>query len=347
MTILIALLCIESITSETSFKYRGTTESVYLHPGDYKFHVYGAQGGSGYNNDEISSSGGKGAYVSATYHCTEKTLLTITVGGKGLSSIDGDCAGGYPNGGRSGADNGIGSDKDGSGSGGGSSKIAIGSNVIVEAGAGSGGACLCNGAPGGEKDRIYCPYEENNRYQSYTTSQKGNKDGNGGQGVSTLNVPGSGGGGGYYGGPSSGDTAAFESTSYKAVACGGSSYINSDFITSFSASSGKQEGDGLVKITPNYICPQNCSDCISSLTCTSCYPSFELIGGQCHLIRTPEPTPQMTPEITPHKTPEITPQMTPETLPPKTPHKTPEITPQSTNSWQAPIKKKLIIKSMF
>ena len=110
------------LSNEEQFTSNAT---ITLKPGEYLFHVYGAQGGDGYKNGNKVYDGGKGSYASGYIHFSKKTTLKIIVGTKGLSGKNGTKGeGGKPDGGYGGKDTGwSGFDNDFAGGGGGSSQV--------------------------------------------------------------------------------------------------------------------------------------------------------------------------------------------------------------------------------
>ena len=155
-----ALFIIKGIQYK-EFTYKGSEETYTVH-GTYKFELWGAQGGGGYDDSDLSSEGGKGAYVYGEASFLSEETLTIKVGGQGNSSEQGPNSGGWPDGGSSGKDEEslFETDYDASGGGGGSTSLYLGNTKLLIAGAGSGGALDMNGCPGGGFGRHYCPQEE-------------------------------------------------------------------------------------------------------------------------------------------------------------------------------------------
>ena len=139
----------------------GEEETIELKPGDYTFHVYGAQGGDAYFNGNIDGTGGKGAYVKGDYHITTTTSIKVIVGTQGSSGYPGPNKGGFPDGGSGGEDTGgfWGDTNEASGGGGGSSKILKSSTKLIVAAGGSGGAGTMDGCPGGGYNTVYCYIE--------------------------------------------------------------------------------------------------------------------------------------------------------------------------------------------
>ena len=248
-----------------------------LKRGEYDFHVKGAQGGQAYINGALDGDGGKGAYISTRMHITENVPIQIIAGGEGIASPCGGQDGGYPNGGKSGLDDG-GTGDDGSGSGGASSVIEINGEKILEAGGGSGGAYYMSGCPGGEVGYIYCAVEGDICVPK-DDKTNGNTSGFGGDGIDHGYTPGSGGGGGYFGGPGSGNYAY--NNAYWAVACSGSSYVNKNtfswgYYTVETVVSGANEGAGNITINTIYQCKDQCADCSSNDICTKCTGIYSL-----------------------------------------------------------------------
>ena len=243
------------------FNYKGTDETFKVH-GRYKFELYGTQGGGGCDNADIKSSGGKGAYVYGEGSFWSEQTLTIRVGGQGTQGERG------PNGGSSGRDDGSFGEYnyDASGGGGGSTSLYLGNTKLLIAGAGSGGVMEMNGCYGGRFGMHSCPVS-GNRCNDYVESQYGIASGQGGNGRNSDNIPGSGGGGGNYGGEARGTTTWDE---YEAMACSGSSYVNTTYITNSGSASGQRTGAGLLRITTLLECMPECAMCNSSTECSSC-----------------------------------------------------------------------------
>ncbi len=83
------------------FKYRGQAEEITLDPGKYQIEAWGASGG-GYESNEASTTGGKGAYVKGVFNINEETTLYVYVGGQGTKySESNEQNGGYNGGGNS------------------------------------------------------------------------------------------------------------------------------------------------------------------------------------------------------------------------------------------------------
>lgn len=123
--------------------------------GNYRFELWGAEGGASANPDNGSSAigyGGKGGYVKGEYYLTAGSTIYIYVGGKGESSTS--CSAGVTAyGGFNGGGN---STNYPGGGGGGATDVRIGGSalanrVIVAAGAGGGahGYAGINGGAGG------------------------------------------------------------------------------------------------------------------------------------------------------------------------------------------------------
>ena len=168
---MLILFIIQAIIEDTSYTTPGSN-SFSLKAGKYVITCYGAQGGRGYSDKKLYSYGGKGAKVSGTLVITgsERTFWAY-VGGMGThKNYYGENPGGFNGGGKSGKDTGIlGRNIDGAGGGGGASDIRLSddcnSRIMVAAG-GSGGACQCNGAPGGKLKGM----KTNGRNGKYTES---------------------------------------------------------------------------------------------------------------------------------------------------------------------------------
>ena len=208
---------------------------VTLKPGIYKFECWGAQGGTGCENGEHTTEGGRGAYASGYMHIKEITTFYCFVGGKGGDGSPDNFTiadGGYNGGGKGGMDI---RDNDGSGGGGGASDIrtingsysdinSLQSRIIVAAG-GSGSAFKSTGAPGGNlTGYVKTSYPINSIIESNTTNQtNGYALGIGEDGHEYIFTPSSGAGGGFYGGFAGQVT---ENNTYIAVSSSGSSYVS-------------------------------------------------------------------------------------------------------------------------
>ena len=261
----------------TIYSYTGGDASVSYGPGVYTFKLYGAQGGKGHIDGDSEAEGGRGAYVYGKVTIKQQSTFIITVGGQG-GSDEARSEGGYPDGGRSGEDDGnsVFDHNDAGGGGGGASRVKIGSTNILVAAGGSGGVGSCRGAPGGDFGKIYYP-TGNNAYASTTNlASYGNSNGKGGEGRTHDDYSGSGGGGGYYGGRASGNKADEEDNYWKAVGYGGSSYYNPSYVTDQNSQSGSRSGNGQVELTVDYQCPSHCSTCSSSSTCSECLSGYYL-----------------------------------------------------------------------
>ena len=201
-------------------------QNITLHPGVYGFECWGAQGGAGMNQGRITTTGGKGAYVSGVIRLKKGRTFYVYVGKKGQdgSSVSRSMAlGGWNGGGNSGRDG----DNDGSAGGGGASDIRLSygqwdsfdslvSRIIVAAG-GSGSAYDTNGAPGG----ALTSYKASST-TAFTTGTA-STFGVGQNGLDADYVPSSGSGGGYFGGDASTITAE---PYYRSVSSSGTSYIS-------------------------------------------------------------------------------------------------------------------------
>ena len=222
--ILLYTICVASILE--TFKENNT--KIY-YTGEYTLTCYGAQGGSGYQNENIKAEGGKGAKVQGTIHIKGEKEFQFIIGKAGSSSKYGPNPGGSPNGGQGGRDSGVwfGSG-DASGGGGGSSTIKMDNKQLIVAGAGAGGVATMKGCPGGKIGQIMCPIKDNNNECASKDEKEGNANGRGGDGDDSSYISGSGGGGGYYGGYASGNYA--DANPFWAMACSGSSYADDSIL---------------------------------------------------------------------------------------------------------------------
>ena len=288
---------VNAVTHPDKIFYGGDEETIELKPGDYTFHVYGAQGGDAYRSGSHSTSdgdGGKGAYIKGGYHITTPTSIKVIVGTKGKQGAKGPNAGGFPDGGSGGEDTGgcmFSGANDASGGGGGSSKILKGSTKLIVAAGGSGGAASMDGCPGSSYDKVYCstnlytcvPKNPTDTQPSYVepefTGTFGIATGHGGDGKDSCYTPGSGGGGGFYGGRNTNQDSITDH--YQSVACGGSSYYYSSLIKNIDNSTGSRTGDGYIRIETNYLCMEECGDCQSDDSCSKCSGKKGLLNGRC------------------------------------------------------------------
>lgn len=282
--------------------------SFKLNPGRYRVFLYGAQGGSGYRVGYANPyvEGGRGSFINVTLNVQDWEMqFHAVVGGMGGTGQTGVNPGGANGGGRSGPT----TEKKGSGGGGGATDLRVLENTtnnwIFVAAGGSGGVGMCPGAPGGAF--LGTKRTSNTAYGSDTTISQtsGYAILNGGNGVATSgDYPGSGGGGGYYGG-TGGVGQAFISSSYKAVGKGGSSYVfggqsklgeiiiqckpttfpNISWST-YSVKGNTTTGNGKFQLTEEFLCPENCTRCTSSTTCSECrnpYFTFNQSSNKCEL----------------------------------------------------------------
>ena len=211
----------------TVFSATGKQQSITLFPGTYKIECWGAQGGSGRQEGSITTTGGKGAYVSGIIGLKKRKKFYIYVGTKGGNATGqpySNAEGGWNGGGKGGAD----CDDDGSGGGGGASDVrlvsgdwnssnGLRSRIIVAAG-GSGSSYNAYGAPGGALSG----------YISASSTTFTKKDltafGIGEDGKYHQNLPSSGAGGGYFAGSASDGRG--DGDWYKTVSASGSSYVS-------------------------------------------------------------------------------------------------------------------------
>ena len=270
------ILCIIYFVIWTNEVQITKNTTIALKRGEYKFHVYGAQGGSGYSNGVVRYEGGSGAFVSGNLHFNKETTLNIIVGTKGLIGNQTNRTGGLPDGGESGSDTGwSGFDNDYAGGGGGSSQVldATTNEKIFVAGAGGGSSGRIRGCGGGPLNHVICYiFDEETNISSCTSviqGAYGTYHGRGVNGLNSMTYPTGGGGGGYYGG-----------RVYSSVACGGSSFYssivkNANVVPSYNSNA------GLVTYDIEYECMDECDDCESGETCSKCSGSKALSSGRC------------------------------------------------------------------
>ena len=263
------------------YTYNAGIRSITLPRGTYKFEVWGAQGGGGYQNGTFSAGVGLGGYSQAQFKLNAATTVYIVVGGAGQNGLIGKygaasrAAGGYNGGGNSGLETNTDANDEGGG-GGGATHIALASGVLsglssaanqktvmIVAGGGGGtsytrasgkgyGGGTTGGAgyggtrasTGGTQTSGGIGGTHNEGTGAYGANGSFGKGGAGGSGTSG----GGGGGGGWYGG-AGGPCGS--------VGGGGSGYIRtSNFsntnVTCYNAGSmqnGKRSGHGLARIT--------------------------------------------------------------------------------------------------
>ena len=216
--------------------------TIDLLPGRYRVECYGAEGGTGLQNGNISGSfGGKGAYASGILTIKQTTQFHLFLGGQGTDGYNGydkPSPGGWNGGGDSGKDTGSSpSDPpDTSGGGGGATDIrlilppegeefdnneSLSSRIIVAAG-GSGSAYDTYGAPGGDITGYKALENNTQKFGPAEVNQThGFALGKGENGKNHTGTPSSGAGAGYYGGTSGqADTPPYRSSS------SGSSYVS-------------------------------------------------------------------------------------------------------------------------
>ena len=238
------------------FVYKGAPEN-FTAPvsGWYKLEAWGASGGGGSLNQNLSSHGGLGGYATGKIYLRKGETIQVTVGGQGKLSTGLGTGGGY-NGGGHGGPNGYG--------GGGASDIRKGGNTLdhrILVAGGGGGADNAGTAAAGTGDDgsggAGGGLVAGNAYKEGVlitgTAGAGEHTGGGlgyggnqvggyrkGFGESaTLNSDAAGAGGGYWGGLTAnhGDSGAG----------GGSSYIGG--VTDGTTIAGVHSGDGKVRIT--------------------------------------------------------------------------------------------------
>jgi chitodextrinase len=142
-----ASLAADTLLNTTTFNYAGQTVQNYTVPAEADYIViraWGAGGGSAIVPPPISvtSTGGNGAYVSASYNVAAGDQFAISVGGggAGFSGGSANCAGGWPGGGGGKGSNLVYPNVYGSGGGGGGFSAVRTPYGTVVAGGGGGGA---------------------------------------------------------------------------------------------------------------------------------------------------------------------------------------------------------------
>ena len=278
--ILIIFSTFSKFIESAALNYTGSDQTLSNLQGTYEFKLWGAQGGAGYINDS-PGSGGKGAYVYGKTHFATNTTLTVKVGGQGVSSANGPNAGGWPNGGKGGADTGFLFENDNDASGGGSTSLLLGSTQLLVAGA--GGVMYATGCQGGEFNYHCCAHSGDSSYCDRNPyNYLGNISGYGGHGVNSSLASGSGGGGGYWGGQTTGDYT-FDSPE-NAMACSGSSYYNPSYFASDNVSSdaNNRSGNGYFEYNLIAHCTANCQNCPTSSSCSACNSGYKLYSNACY-----------------------------------------------------------------
>lgn len=264
---LFAVVCVTTGVWANTWGYTGGIQS-YTVPttGLYKLQVWGAQGGS-FNNEK---AGGLGGYAYCYAHLTAGETIYIYVGGQGrIGTTASGGAGGWNGGGQGG--NGYGGCP-GSGGGGGATHISRVNNQVIGSGcsylggtnyiivAGGGGGCGHTyttpgvGGMGGTK-ALGTRYNESGYEVTYSsnayfsTSQSYGANG-GHANAGAWNQEGAGGGGGgYWGGTSHYPNSMFPPTAHQdAGGCGGSSYVNYNYVSFFSCEDGWRSGNGQAQI---------------------------------------------------------------------------------------------------
>jgi hypothetical protein len=250
-----------------TFNYTGAVQNWTVPAGvsQITINAWGAEGGGSTLSGNTSSGlGGKGGYSTGTLNVTPGEVLSIYVGGYGLSSISGAAAGGFNGGGAGYASS---SGEPGNG-GGGASDVrqggsALSNRKIVAGGGGGGGEDSGDqyGHGGGLSGAGYSA--------TYDASQTApGLNGALGQGATTNVGDGGGGGGGYYGGGTAQSASVGGDTQGGG---GGSGYIGG--VTAGQTIAGNasmpnpaggamigRSGHGIIQISYNSI------GCISSLT---------------------------------------------------------------------------------
>lgn len=253
---------ISPITKE--IVYTGSiVEYTFTLSGNYILEAWGGSGGTSYMAGPQYSAGGKGGYAKGKKRYNAGEKIYIAVGGAGGNgTIPNGGAGGYNGGGSGGRSA---NTYYGAGGGGGATHITTTNRgllnyyaqlncrqeiILVAAGGGGASRITKNcGAGGGESGANGCDYYGNNNIAGGTQfAGHGFGVGGNGAGKTQLHDNGAegngGGGGGFYGGHASTKTG---NRSW-ASGAGGSSYVSSSLEERLTET-GKNEGNGLVKIT--------------------------------------------------------------------------------------------------
>ena len=206
-------------TVSTTWKYpyntaKGCYTFTSVEAGTYTMECWGAQGGNGLTNGNVTQNGGKGGYAKGSIKLNSPTTFYLYVGGSGENGVVDKAVSGGWNGGGNGDWDYV-DDESGAG-GGGATDIRITSGAwnnfaslksrVMVAGGGGGGDYGDNGGGSGgglNGGYILINGSENSSstYGSAATQNSGYKFGQGQSGAHSIrNFAVAGGGGGYYGG---------------------------------------------------------------------------------------------------------------------------------------------------
>ena len=245
-----------------------TSSSITLAPGEYVMECWGAQGGSGKVNKNLSGTPGKGGYSYGELVLTSTTTFYTYVGGQGGDAITickYYCGGGSPgsNGGGRGGDD---DNDDNGGGGGGASDIRLVpgnlySRIMVAGGGGGGAAKQTSGNGGGISGSSASKGSAVGASQ--TSGYAFGQGGEGGRGGDNA-IGGGGGGGGYYGAASNGRNAGGGGSGFVSGMAGCNAITGNGNLTptgqpnhysglifrNASMSTGVRSGNGLVRISP-------------------------------------------------------------------------------------------------
>ncbi|WP_346861405.1 glycine-rich protein [uncultured Draconibacterium sp.] len=257
----------EILDTVAIFNYVGSVQNFIVPAGVHKVKIvaYGAQGGaSEVCGSIIEDDGGLGGFAQGFLDVTSGDILQVFVGGKPSNPAIGQSAipGGFNGGGDAGRYG---------GAGGGASDVRIDAGtlsdrVIVAAGGGGGNTGCPNHGTGGAGGGLIG--SDGIGLSSYPPGGGGTQTDGGaganagpagsfGFGGSTTSYHYAGGGGGWYGGGSA----------YAAGAGGGSSYIEGVY-DSYTIS-GIQSGDGMVRISWEFVCMEEIVQACDEGECTA------------------------------------------------------------------------------
>ena len=268
---------------DNTFNYSSSVQTLQIVKGGYyKFEVWGAAGGNGYNS--TTYYGGLGGYATGVVHLNANDILYIHTGGAGKGS----------------SSNGV---QPGGTNGGGATDIRINTDSlyarVIVAGGGGGGAYRANyfGGSGGGANGVGATGGDGSGYNTtYNAKGGGTTSGGAGGSYNGGNYKGSdgtfgnggaaatstttnygrsgGGGGGWYGGGGGGYRASSSYYYYgQSGGGGGSSYtysaatasqvpsgwlLGSEYQMTSTSTNGGNSSDGIAKVT---YCGQSASDC--------------------------------------------------------------------------------------
>ena len=237
-------------SATVTFTYTGGPQTYTVPANTYSVSIdaTGAQGGNlGGNRPGGPTAGGRGARVQATLAVMPGQVLTILVGGAGITATSDNCCGGY-NGGGNGGQSASGF---GAGSGGGATDVRVGgtglvNRVLVAGGGGGNGYDLLGGGGGAPSGAAGAGSDGAG---AGATQTSGYALGQGENGLNGRMSPG--GGGGYYGG-FRGDMNGYDSNGsfHNGGGGGGSSYVGPGGTSAITMTAAVNSGHGALTISP-------------------------------------------------------------------------------------------------